>query len=151
MILPNKSMIEKGFTLIELMITVVIIGILSSIAFAQYSQYIMRSQAFEVYSAELIVKKALEVGSQNNNGAYTSNITLPTAFSQLHFITNADCQTDGQEYTCTLTSATNRGVNEKLVGSSYTFNSGGNRGTLSTGSTGWPISNNCYVTSSGGC
>lgn len=142
---------DRGFTLIEIMITVVIIGILSTIAFTQYSQYIMRSQAFEVYSAELIIKKEMEFAAQSNNGRYVTNIPTPNSFNLLHFISNFDCQTDGQDYLCTLSADTNKGVSAKLLGSKYVFDSSGNRSTLSTGGTGWPTSSTCYVVGSGGC
>lgn len=142
---------DRGFTLIEIMITVVIVGILTTIAFSQYSQYIMRSQAFEVYSAELIVKKEMEFAAQSNNSRYISNIPTPNSFNMLHFISSFECQTDGQDYICTLSADKNKGVNPNLIGSKYVFDSSGNRSTVSTGNTSWPTSNNCYVVSSGGC
>ena len=51
---------QKGFTLIELMIVVAIIGILAAIAIPQYQNYIARSQVSRVMSEAGAVKTAIE-------------------------------------------------------------------------------------------
>ncbi|MGE8684873.1 MAG: pilin [Acinetobacter sp.] len=52
--------VQKGFTLIELMIVVAIIGILAAIAIPQYQNYIAKSQVSRVMGELSSVKTAME-------------------------------------------------------------------------------------------
>ncbi|MGL3043487.1 pilin [Acinetobacter pecorum] len=52
--------VQKGFTLIELMIVVAIIGILAAIAIPQYQNYIAKSQVSRVMSETGSLKTVLE-------------------------------------------------------------------------------------------
>lgn len=51
---------QKGFTLIELMIVVAIIGILAAIAIPQYQNYVARSQVARVMSEAGSLRTAIE-------------------------------------------------------------------------------------------
>ncbi len=51
---------QKGFTLIELMIVVAIIGILAAIAIPQYQNYIAKSQVSRVMGETSSIKTAVE-------------------------------------------------------------------------------------------
>ena len=63
---------QKGFTLIELMIVVAIIAILAAIAISQYQDYVIRSQVSEGSSLADGVKTA--VGEfYNNYGRFPAN------------------------------------------------------------------------------
>ena len=60
--------LQKGFTLIELMIVIAIIGILAAVAVPQYSQYTNRAKFSEVKIAVSPIKSAVEDCFQRNNG-----------------------------------------------------------------------------------
>lgn len=49
-------LLEKGFTLIELMIIIAVIGVLAAIALPAYNDYIARTQASEASSMAGILK-----------------------------------------------------------------------------------------------
>ncbi len=55
-----KAQMQKGFTLIELMIVVAIIGILAAIAIPQYQNYVGKSQVSRVMSETGAIKTAVE-------------------------------------------------------------------------------------------
>jgi len=76
----NKA--QKGFTLIELMIVIAIIGILAAIAIPQYQDYVIRSKVTEglnlADAAKTAVAETFQANGSLPNTAANASYGLPT-------------------------------------------------------------------------
>jgi type IV pilus assembly protein PilE len=71
---------QKGFTLIELMITLGIVAILATIAYPAYNDYVIRSRRAEAKSALVTASQFLERRYSTQN-TYLTSIANPTPFA----------------------------------------------------------------------
>ena len=67
-----KGNVQAGFTLIELMIVVAIIGILAAVAIPAYQNYIVRSKVANAISSVNTLKTAVAICYQEAGGMLTN-------------------------------------------------------------------------------
>lgn len=127
-IMMNKQLrrLDKGFTLIELMITVAIIGILAAVALPSYKDYVRRGQLPEATSALAALRIKMEQYYQDNrnfgtNGCGNGTVNLGGASK---FTISCETSNSGQGYTLTAT-----GSAGQAVGHVYTLNQGNAQAT----------------------
>jgi type IV pilus assembly protein PilE len=127
---------NEGFTLIELMIIVVIIGILASIALPNYNEYIQRGKAVEGPNTLSNTRIQIEQFFQDNR-TYVGFPTCPPATANFTFTCN---NLSATTYTLTAT-----GINT-MAGFSFVINESNVRSSTYAGTVGAT----CWLKSKGG-
>jgi type IV pilus assembly protein PilE len=130
---------EAGFTLIEILIAITLIGILSAVAIPAYGSYVLRGRLTEAFTAlSAIQPKAEEFWS--NNRTY---VGLPVPPSSDNFDYALDPSTSASSFKVT---ASGKGSAAQFV---FTIDQNGNRATTGVPS-GWTGSTSCWVDRKGG-
>lgn len=135
---------QSGFSLIEIMIGVVIIGILTAVALPSYSNYVLRARLSEAHSALAAVQPRLEQYWSNNrsfDGFDAAGVNQMPGNTTNFAYTLVGPSASG--YTVV---ATGRAAALDFV---YTIDQAGRRATTKV-PTGWTTNANCWVDRKGG-
>lgn len=122
---------KKGFTLIELMIVVAIIGILAAIAIPKFADLINKSKEGATKGALSSVRSALQVYYGDNEGWFPADnlsASLTNNGKYINAIPVAKLPTTGHpdsNIVATYVSSTTAGVYTVTTGSTATWDSGG--------------------------
>ena len=78
-ILNTSKSKEKAFTIMELIVVVIIIGVLAAVAFPMYQKWVEKGRAAEGYNNLGLIRKA-QVGYYNTYGVYGEMSSLDTEY-----------------------------------------------------------------------
>lgn len=138
--------LQRGFTLIELMIVVAIVAILATVAIPAYTEYVLRSKLTEAHTELSSMRVKMEQFFQDTrdySGACTAGTVAPTPTGKYF---DYDCPTrTASTFTIRATGKATQGTG----GFKYTINQANVRETTDV-PTGWTVNATCWVTKKGG-
>ncbi len=131
---------QRGVTLIELMVVVIVVAILATVAVPSYRQYLIRSQRTEARIALLQLQTAQEKFYLQNN-LYTTDLTTasPTGLglsntteTGKYTVAISTLGAGAQSYTATATPRAGGGQTDDTKCANYTLTDRGVRGNSGT-------------------
>ena len=140
---PRGRLPRNGFTLIEVMIVVAIVGILAAIALPSYSYYVQRSKIIEATTSLSDARQRTEQLFLDTR-TYAGNCTAAIGVVQLGlktFALTCDPPETASTYRIVATGVPAQGMSASFV---YTINQAGAK--TSAGPTGWAGNGSCWAT-----
>jgi len=134
---------QRGFTLIEIMIVVAIVGILSAVAIPMYTAYMARGKLVEAQSALTSARVSIEQYYQDNR-TY-AGFTCPAATRYFSYA----CTLAADSYTLTASNVAGQGLG---AANSYAYTINASNAKATTRFAGAASTAACWITKSGqGC
>lgn len=145
---PGRVGPPRGFTLIEVMITVAIVAILSMIAIPAYRDYVVRGNVPEATSRLATKQVQMEQWFQDNR-TYVGGPGCTTDTTTSKYFDFSCTGAGAAAPTTYVISADGKG---SMTGFKYTIDQSGGKTSTFTAATGWtaPSPNNCWATRKGG-
>lgn len=148
--------VQQGFTLIELMIVIAIIGILAAIALPAYQQYTQKAKFSEVIIATAGVKSAIEVCGQTD-GVLTNCLTDSSVSTNDRGVVTAAIGANGGQYVAAVSAILSgtdvhlQGQSQSITGVAGTATDYVLIGELNNGQVEWTLDTNSNCFNPGYC
>lgn len=144
--LKQLRMSQVGFTLVELMVVVAIIGILASIAVPSYTDYVRRGRAAEATSTLADLRVKMEQYYQDNRTYVGADLLVPGPCSpqvgSVKYFTYACANVTATTYTISAAPAAGQG----MTGFAFSIDQNNAKTSTFDGTTGAT----CWLTNKGG-